>query len=63
MKTLREIRINRNTTIEGVAKQCGVTKCHISLIERGLRYPSRRTARKIAQWYGVSLEQVMYGNE
>lgn len=49
-----------------VAKAIGVTPQMIGAIERGARNPSLTLAKKIADYYGVSMEDIFFsqnGNE
>jgi transcriptional regulator with XRE-family HTH domain len=56
---LRVLRAERALTIEQAAEKAGVTPETISDAERGRRHPYLPTLRKIAQGYGVPIEELL----
>jgi putative transcriptional regulator len=56
--TLRELRAQRNMTQQELADAIGVTRQTVIAIELDKYSPSLETAFKIAQVFGVPLEQV-----
>jgi len=58
-KMLRLLRAERALTLEEAAKRTGVTRETLGLLERGKRHPHTPTLAKIANGYGVSLEDLL----
>ena len=58
-KMLRLLRAERGLTLEEAAKRTGVTRETLGLLERGKRHPHTPTLAKIANGYGVSLEDLL----
>src|SRR5215204_2867175 len=56
---LRVLRAERGLTVRDVAGLSGVAKETISQIERGERHPYDRTLAKLAQAYGVPVEELI----
>ena len=56
--TLRELRAQRNMTQQELADAIGVTRQTVIAIELDKYSPSLETAFRIAQVFGVPLEQV-----
>lgn len=59
-RRLRELRLKRNLTQEGVAEKTGLSVTFVGLIERGVNIPSVKTCNKIARALGVSLDELFY---
>lgn len=55
---MRELRIKNNFTQEEVAKETGVTKDYISMLERGIRNPSDKMKEKLAKLYNTTVIQI-----
>ncbi len=55
IKTLKELRENKNKTQEIAAKEFGITKEYLSMLERGERNPSDKLKEKMADFYNVSM--------
>ena len=55
-KKLRELRGVRTRT--GVARELGISYSGLSFYESGLRCPSDATKKKLADYYGVSVETI-----
>ena len=60
-KTLKELRTARAMTQEQVAAQLNVTRQTISSYESGRTRPDVDTLVRLAEVYGVSLEDILYG--
>ncbi len=57
-KYINCLRGKKKMTLEALAKLSGVSPCHISRVEQGLRYPSALTLRPLAKPLGVSVEDL-----
>ena len=57
-KYINSLRRKKKMTLEALAKLSGVSPCHISRVEQGLRYPSALTLRPLAKPLGVSVEDL-----
>ena len=55
---IQELRIKNNLTQDEVAKETGVTKDYISMIERGIRNPSDKMKEKLAKLYNTTVVQI-----
>lgn len=56
---LRVLRAERRLTLREVEARTGVAKETISDIERGVRHPQDRTLAKLADFYGVPVEDLL----
>ncbi len=56
---LRALRASRGWTVEQAAEKIGLTQDNLSRIERGLRHPRATTLQRIADGYGVRVEELM----
>lgn len=50
---IRELRIERGLTLDGLARAAGISASHLSRLERGHTAPSFKVAAEIAQHIGV----------
>ena len=57
-KRLRELRGIRTRT--GVVKQLGISYSLLSFYESGDRFPSEENQKKLANYYGVSVDDLFY---
>lgn len=55
---LRELRTRRGLTVRQLGEMLGVDHSHITKIERGENIPSLPLALKIANFFGVSVDQL-----
>lgn len=55
---LIELRNAKNATHEDVAEGAGISRSHYGLIENGIRNPSLDVARRIAEFFNCSIEEV-----
>lgn len=58
VRTLKELRENKNKTQEESAKEFGITKEYLSMLERGERNPSDKLKEKMANFFGVSISYI-----
>lgn len=61
-KHIYALRVNKNMTRAELARQCNVTKQYIWLIETGKRDPGLKLAIRIADVFGVTLNDLMEVN-
>ena len=61
--TMQQLRLKSKKTQEQVAKETGVTKDYISLLERGLRNPSDNLKKKLAQVYSTDVIQIFLATQ
>src|SRR4029079_2574381 len=59
---LRQLRADRNLSLDQLAKKAGLTKGFLSLIERGLKAPSISSLLRLSQVYGVSIGALLDGS-
>jgi len=57
MRALRDARLRQGWSIARAAAECGVSRPHLSLLERGLRRPSESVAAAIVAGYGMTLAE------
>lgn len=62
-KTMSELRRELNMTQEELAIKIGVSKGAIGMYETGKRTPSFNRAKEIAQFFGVTLEDLCFHGE
>ncbi len=60
-KTIRQLREERGWTQPDLAGRLGVSQGAVSLWERGVRRPYRRTRLRLAELFGVSVEALALG--
>ena len=58
MNRLRELRNDRELSLEAVEKLTGIIISQLSKFERGAHYPSVITAIKLAKFYRTSVESI-----
>lgn len=58
VRTLKELRENKNVTQEEEAKEFKITKEYLSMLERGERNPSDKLKAKMADFFGVSISYI-----
>ena len=58
IRTLKELRENKNVTQEEEAKEFKITKEYLSMLERGERNPSDKLKVKMANYFGVSISYI-----
>lgn len=55
---IRKVRLEKDLMIEEVAKATGLSSSYISAIEMGKKMPSLPTAFKLADFYGLTVDQL-----
>lgn len=60
MRRERLIQLRGNRSRPSIAKEIGITPQMLGMIERGERTPSLPLAKRIADYYGVSLEEIFF---
>jgi putative transcriptional regulator len=55
MSRIKKIRILLGMTQKEVAEKIGITQAMYSYIENGKKMPSKKTAKKIEELFGISL--------
>ena len=63
MNRLRELRNNRELSLEAVEKLTGIIISQLSKFERGAHNPSVITAIKLAKFYRTSVESIWGDNQ
>ena len=53
------MRVERDWTLENLAVRAGLSRSHLSLIERGLRSPSLTTLHKLAASLEISIAELV----
>ena len=56
---LRTLRLQHNLTTRQLAEELRISQAQVSRIENGLRQPSGDLIVRIADYFGVSLDQLM----
>ncbi|WP_041695800.1 helix-turn-helix transcriptional regulator [Alicyclobacillus acidocaldarius] len=59
---LRERRLELNMSYQELAQAIGVSERAVRYIEKGERQPSWKTARKLSETLGLTLEEVMFND-
>lgn len=57
-KTLKELRLEKGETQDVVADAIGVTRAYYGMIEKNLRKPSFENIEKIANYFGLTLNEI-----
>ncbi|MCK8825364.1 helix-turn-helix transcriptional regulator [Fuchsiella alkaliacetigena] len=57
---LSELRENKDLTQEQLAEKLDISASAIGMYEIGKRFPKLQTAKKIADFFGVSIEEVFF---
>lgn len=60
--SMADLRRSKKITQEDLAKEVGLTKGAIGMYETGKRTPSLKTAKVIANYFEVSLEEIFFAN-
>jgi len=55
---LRQLRERRRMSRKALGECCGLSKCAISRYERGERVPDIRTAEALADFFGITLDEL-----
>ena len=57
--TIRQLRIDRQLTLDQLAARAGISASHLSRLERGQAEPSFTVAASLAREIGVSLSDLV----
>lgn len=60
MNKLKKLREKKNLTQEEVANIFGINPQYYSMIERGVRTPGFKLAKKIADFYGCLVDEIFF---
>lgn len=60
MKTLKDLRLERNLTQRELAEEMQVTESLISMYESGQRTPSLKMAMKLSRFFEVALDDIFF---
>lgn len=63
LKKLRELRIAKGISQKELAEYLGITVASYSLYERGNREPNISILKKIAAYYGISVDELLELND
>lgn len=63
MNKLRDLRHEKNKTQMEIAESAGVTQQNYSLIEKGIVTPSLKVAKKIADYFGSTVDDIFFDYE
>lgn len=58
MKTLAELRKERNMTQKQLAKALKISESAVAMYEIGERTPSLKVAKRIAEFFNIPIEQI-----
>ncbi len=59
-KTLAQLRRDKEKTQKEVAEALGLAVSTIGMYERGYRIPSLKSAKKLAEYYGIKVEEIVF---
>lgn len=60
MNKLRELRDKKGLTQEEIANVLGINSQYYSMLERGVRTPGFKLAKKIADFYECSVDEIFF---
>lgn len=60
---IRTLREKRKMSLEGVARRIGVSKSAVQKWEAGKTYPHILSIIEMCELFGVSLEEIVFGEE
>ncbi|MCD5402019.1 helix-turn-helix transcriptional regulator [candidate division NPL-UPA2 bacterium] len=60
MNNLKELRMQKKITQEEVARLLQINPQYYSMLERGARTPGFKLAKKIADFYGNSIDKMFF---
>ncbi|ABY92010.1 MAG: helix-turn-helix transcriptional regulator [Thermoanaerobacter sp.] len=59
-KKLKELRIKNNLLQKDVAEVIGITPSYYGMIEQGVRTPTLPVAKKIAEFFNSTIEELFF---
>ena len=62
MKQLAKLRDKRGLTQKELAEKTGISKSSIAMYETGERKPTLKRAKMLADFFGVSIEDIFFTN-
>lgn len=60
MKRTKLVLLRRDKTLAEVAAQLGTTRQMLGAVERGARTPSLTLAKRIADYYGMTVDELFF---
>lgn len=60
---LIQLRKERQITQDKAAKDLGISRAFYGMIEQASRNPTLQLAKKIAEYYGTSIEEIFFNNK
>ena len=60
---LRQLREGKNIKQVELAEDLGITNDYLSSLERGARTPSFKLAKKIADYFGTTIDEIFFNNQ
>lgn len=63
MEKLRELRKEKGISLKELGAEMGVAESTMSLYENGKRQPDYETLLKLAEYFGVSVDYLLRGND
>lgn len=61
--SLKQLRRDRNIKQVDLAKTLDITNDYLSSIERGARTPSFKLAKKIADYFDTTMDEIFFSNQ
>ncbi|WP_300382391.1 helix-turn-helix domain-containing protein [Clostridium sp.] len=61
--SLRQLRIGRDIKQVDLAKTLDITNDYLSSIERGAKTPSFKLAKKIADYFDTTVDEIFFNNQ
>lgn len=55
---MKQARKNKKLTQYQASRKLDMSKSHLQKLENGERRPSMRTARKVSEFYGISIQRL-----
>lgn len=62
-KLIHELRNERGLSQRKLAKTLGLKPSTLAMYELGLRTPTLETAKRIANFFGVAVEEIFFGED
>lgn len=59
-KNLKELRDSRNLKQKDISKIIGVSTSYYGMIEQGTRTPILEIAKKVSEFFGISIEEIFF---
>lgn len=62
-KRLKELREERNLSVEEISKELGISASHYYKIESGIRNPKFNLAGRFANFFGTNVDELFFEND